>query len=135
MFFGAASAKIIRNGSKFQNSVKMVFLKKACELKSASLCCEIRARIALLWNFLKLNSQNFMTTFTLEIDAIGLNCPMPLLKLKKALNQLNSNDIVKILVTDPAAHLDFGVFCQQVSHEIISITKNENIQTFLIKKA
>ncbi len=76
-----------------------------------------------------------MTTFTLEIDAIGLNCPMPLLKLKKALNQLNTNEIVKILVTDPAAHLDFGVFCEQASHEIIAITKNERVHTFFIKKA
>lgn len=76
-----------------------------------------------------------MMTFTLEVDAVGLNCPMPLLKLKKALNQLNSADVVKILVTDPAAHLDFGVYCQQVTHEIIAITKNENVQTFYIKKA
>lgn len=75
-----------------------------------------------------------MLTFTLEIDAIGLNCPMPLLKLKKALNQLNSADVVKILVTDPAAHLDFGVFCQQATHEIITVIKNENIQTFYIRK-
>jgi len=74
--------------------------------------------------------KNLMNTFTLEIDAIGLQCPMPLLKLKKALNQLNSADVVKILVSDPAAHLDFGVFCQQVAHEIISITKHENVQTF-----
>lgn len=73
--------------------------------------------------------------FTLEIDASGLNCPMPLLKLKKALNQLNSTDIIKIIVTDSAAHLDFGVFCQQVGHEILAIHKSENSQTFFIKKA
>lgn len=73
--------------------------------------------------------------FTLEIDASGLNCPMPLLKLKKALNQLNSTDIVKIIVTDNAAHLDFGVFCQQVGHEILTIQKTETSQIFFIKKA
>jgi tRNA 2-thiouridine synthesizing protein A len=73
--------------------------------------------------------------FTLEIDASGLNCPMPLLKLKKALNQLNSTDIIKIIVTDSAAHLDFGVFCQQVGHEILTVHKSENSQTFFIKKA
>lgn len=73
--------------------------------------------------------------FTLEIDTSGLNCPMPLLKLKKALNQLNSTDIIKIIVTDSAAHLDFGVFCQQVGHEILTIHKAENSQTFFIKKA
>lgn len=71
---------------------------------------------------------------TLEIDATGLNCPMPLLKLKKALNQLNSAEILKIIVTDPAAHLDFGVFCNQAAHEILSIEKTEHAQTFFIKK-
>ncbi len=76
-----------------------------------------------------------MMTFTLEVDAIGLNCPMPLLKLKKALNTLNAEDVVKISVTDPAAHLDFGVFCQQAAHEIVNLIKSDNVQTFYIKKA
>ncbi|MEN9596892.1 MAG: Sulfurtransferase tusA [Pseudomonadota bacterium] len=76
-----------------------------------------------------------MINFTLEVDAINLNCPMPLLKLKKALNSLNPSDVVKISVTDAAAHLDFGVFCQQAAHEIMTITKYENIQTFYIRKA
>jgi tRNA 2-thiouridine synthesizing protein A len=76
-----------------------------------------------------------MIHFALEVDAVGLNCPMPLLKLKKALNSLNSDDVVKISVTDNAAHLDFGVFCQQAAHEILTVAKNDNIQTFYIKKA
>lgn len=76
-----------------------------------------------------------MMNVTLEVDAIGLNCPMPLLKLKKALNSLNSADIVKISVTDAAAHLDFGVFCQQAAHEILDVTKNDAVQIFYIKKA
>lgn len=76
-----------------------------------------------------------MINFTLEVDAVNLNCPMPLLKLKKALNSLNPSDVVKISVTDAAAHLDFGVFCQQATHEIITITKYENVQTFYIRKA
>jgi tRNA 2-thiouridine synthesizing protein A len=76
-----------------------------------------------------------MMNVALEIDAIGLNCPMPLLKLKKALNSLNSDDVVKISVTDTAAHLDFGVFCQQVGHDILNVAKNDSVQTFYIKKA
>jgi tRNA 2-thiouridine synthesizing protein A len=76
-----------------------------------------------------------MLPYALEIDAIGLNCPMPLLKLKKGLNELHSADVVKILVTDPAAHLDFGVFCQQAAHEILTIAQNDNVKTFYIKKA
>ncbi|MGB4497416.1 MAG: sulfurtransferase TusA family protein [Methylococcaceae bacterium] len=76
-----------------------------------------------------------MMNFALEVDAIDLNCPLPLLKLKKALNSLNSKDVVKISVTDAAAHLDFGVFCQQAAHEILTVSKNEHIQIFYIKKA
>jgi tRNA 2-thiouridine synthesizing protein A len=76
-----------------------------------------------------------MMNVALEIDAIGLNCPMPLLKLKKALNSLNSADVVKISVTDAAAHLDFGVFCQQVGHDILNVAKNDSVQIFYIKKA
>jgi tRNA 2-thiouridine synthesizing protein A len=76
-----------------------------------------------------------MIHFTLEVDAVGLNCPMPLLKLKKALNSLNSAEVVKISVTDTAAHLDFGVFCQQAAHEILTVAKNENVQIFYIKKS
>jgi tRNA 2-thiouridine synthesizing protein A len=76
-----------------------------------------------------------MNNITLEIDATGLNCPLPLLKLKMALNTINSQDIIKILVTDAAAHLDFGVYCQQCAHEIIGVDKNEHHQVFYIKKA
>jgi tRNA 2-thiouridine synthesizing protein A len=76
-----------------------------------------------------------MMNFALEVDAVGLNCPMPLLKLKKALNSLNSADVVKISVSDAAAHLDFGVFCQQAAHEILKVAKNDAVQIFYIKKA
>ena len=50
-----------------------------------------------------------MIEFSLEIDAAGLMCPLPLLRLKKALMSLESGHVVKIIATDPAAHLDFGV--------------------------
>lgn len=75
-----------------------------------------------------------MIPFALEVDAVGLNCPMPLLKLKKALNTLNSEDVVKIAVSDNAAHLDFGVFCEQAAHEILTVVEKDNFQIFYIKK-
>jgi len=47
-----------------------------------------------------------MIEFNLEVDAIGLHCPLPLLRLKKALLEIESGEVIKMLATDPAAHLD-----------------------------
>ena len=47
-----------------------------------------------------------MIAFDLEVDACGLNCPLPLLRLKKALIEMSSGEIVRVMATDPAAHLD-----------------------------
>jgi tRNA 2-thiouridine synthesizing protein A len=75
-----------------------------------------------------------MIEFSLEIDAAGLMCPLPLLRLKKALITLESGDVIKIIATDPAAHLDFGVFVNQSGHQIIDMIKQDNKQTFYIQK-
>ena len=75
-----------------------------------------------------------MIEFNLEVDASGLNCPLPLLRLKKALMAMSSGDIVKVIATDPAAHLDFGVYANQSGHQIIELIKHDNKQVFYIKK-
>ena len=73
-------------------------------------------------------------TAQLEVDASGLHCPLPLLRLKKALNTLSSGEIVKIIATDPAAHLDFGVYVQQTGHQLLHLEKTTCQQTFYIQK-
>ncbi|HEY8218787.1 MAG TPA: sulfurtransferase TusA family protein [Methylobacter sp.] len=75
-----------------------------------------------------------MIEFNLEVDASGLNCPLPLLRLKKALMDMDSGDIVKVIATDPAAHLDFGVYSDQTGHQIIHLIKESNMQIFYFKK-
>lgn len=75
-----------------------------------------------------------MIEFDLEIDASGLHCPLPLLRLKKALMAMTSGDVVKVIATDPAAHLDFGVYTDQAGHQIIELIKQSNTQIFYIKK-
>jgi tRNA 2-thiouridine synthesizing protein A len=72
--------------------------------------------------------------FDLEVDASGLNCPLPLLRLKKALMEVQTGGVVKIIATDPAAHLDIGVFVDQTGHQVIEFTRQENIQVFFIRK-
>jgi tRNA 2-thiouridine synthesizing protein A len=75
-----------------------------------------------------------MVEFDLEVDASGLNCPLPLLRLKKGLMEIAEGDIVKIIATDPAAHLDIGVYTDQVGHQIIEFIKADDKQVFYIRK-
>jgi len=75
-----------------------------------------------------------MIEFNLEVDASGLLCPLPLLRLKKALTEIASGEVVKVIATDPAAHLDIGVYTDQTGHQIIELTRHSNTQIFYIKK-
>ena len=75
-----------------------------------------------------------MIEFNQEVDASGLMCPLPLLRLKKMLMGMDSGDVVKIIATDPAAHLDFGVYTYQAGHQIIEFIKDNDKQIFYIKK-
>lgn len=75
-----------------------------------------------------------MIEFDVEVDASGLNCPLPLLHLKKALMAMASGDVVKVIATDPAAHLDFGVYSDQAGHQIIEFRKHTHRQIFYIRK-
>jgi tRNA 2-thiouridine synthesizing protein A len=86
----------------------------------------------------KLSSENLnikaMIEFNLEVDASGLNCPLPLLRLKKALMGMATGDVVKVIATDPAAHLDFGVYSDQSGHQIIQLIRESDKQIFYFKK-
>lgn len=75
-----------------------------------------------------------MIEFNLEVDASGLNCPLPLLRLKKALQGMQSGEIVRVIATDPAAHLDFGVYSEQTGNQIVEFLKESERQIFYIKK-
>lgn len=72
--------------------------------------------------------------FDLEVDASGLHCPLPLLRLKKALMEVQTGHVIKIIATDPAAHLDIGVYVEQTGHKLLWFKKELNTQVFFIKK-
>ncbi len=55
----------------------------------------------------------------LEVDARGLNCPLPILKAKKALSELQSGEVLKIVATDPGSIRDFQAFARQSGNELI----------------
>lgn len=72
--------------------------------------------------------------FQKELDTKGLNCPLPLLRLKKVMPELQAGDVVKVLATDPAAHLDFGVFSERAGHEILAKEEADGVYIFYIRK-
>ena len=54
-----------------------------------------------------------------EVDTRGLNCPLPILKAKKALAELQAGDLLKVLSTDPGSMRDFQAFARQTGHELL----------------
>ena len=75
-----------------------------------------------------------MTDYHDEIDAIGLKCPMPILKCKKGLNSLEIGQTLRIKTTDKSAKKDFEAFCRNTGHYLISHKIVNKISTFYIKK-
>jgi len=75
-----------------------------------------------------------VSEFNQEVDATGLNCPLPILRCKKAMNSLESGQILKITATDGGAPKDFEAFCKQTGDELLSSTEDSNKFIFLIKK-
>ncbi|MBY4594537.1 sulfurtransferase TusA family protein [Ottowia caeni] len=54
-----------------------------------------------------------------EVDARGLNCPLPILKAKKALAELQSGQLLKVICTDTGSVRDFQAFCKQTGHQLV----------------
>lgn len=75
-----------------------------------------------------------MTDFNLELDARGLNCPLPILRAKKSIKELETGQVLRIVATDPGSLKDFDAFCKQTGNELLSSEDNGNEFTFLIKK-
>ncbi len=71
---------------------------------------------------------------TTVLDTQGLNCPLPILKAKKALTGIAAGDLLEILATDPGSVKDFQSFCRQTGHELLSSTQEGNVFKFLIKR-
>ena len=69
-----------------------------------------------------------------DLDLKGLMCPMPLLKAKKALNELQPLQILSVQATDPGSARDFSVFASQSGHKLMSSTEEDGIFTYLIQK-
>ena len=70
-----------------------------------------------------------------EIDTRGMNCPLPILKAKKALADMSSGDVLKIVATDPGSVRDFQAFARQTGNELLEQTSaNDEYVHFLRRR-
>ena len=65
-----------------------------------------------------------------ELDARGLSCPLPILRAKKALNDMGFDKVLRILTTDPGSVRDFAAFAKQTGNELLSSTESNKEMEF-----
>ncbi len=70
-----------------------------------------------------------------ELNAEGLNCPLPIIKAKKALKGMTPGDVLSIRATDPGSVADFAAFCNQTGNELVSQSQDGDIYTYEIKRS
>ncbi len=69
-----------------------------------------------------------------ELDARGLNCPLPILRARKALNEMTSGQVLRIVATDPGSVKDFESFSKQTGNTLLSQSANDKEFTFFMQK-
>jgi tRNA 2-thiouridine synthesizing protein A len=72
--------------------------------------------------------------FDKELDARGLNCPLPILRAKKALSDMQAGQVLKIVATDPGSVKDFQTFSKQTGNELLSHAEAQKEFTFYMKR-
>ncbi|HCK82509.1 MAG TPA: sulfurtransferase TusA family protein [Candidatus Competibacter sp.] len=75
-----------------------------------------------------------MSAFDTELDTSGLNCPLPILKAKKALASLREGQVLRVIATDPESARDFTVFSQQMGHALLETREEGGRFYFLLRK-
>ena len=83
---------------------------------------------------MKHTAKESMPDFDKELDACGLNCPLPILRARKALSGLDSGQILHIIATDPGAIKDFEAFSKQTGNELLESREEGGKFYFLLKK-
>ncbi len=76
-----------------------------------------------------------MANFDQELDASGLNCPLPILRAKKTLGGMASGQVLRIVATDPGSVKDFEAFAKQTGNTLLSSGEEGGKFVFMIKKA
>ncbi len=69
---------------------------------------------------------------TMTLDTSGLNCPLPVLKAKKAIKELQAGDTLIVIATDPASSIDFNHFCHVSGNTLSANTEKDGVFTYVI---
>ena len=75
-----------------------------------------------------------MSDFDSELDATGLNCPLPILRAKKAIAAMDAGQTLRIIATDPGSVKDFEAFAKQTGNELLESSEDGGKFYFLVKK-
>ena len=76
-----------------------------------------------------------MSEFDQELDASGLNCPLPILRAKKTLGKMNSGEVLRIVATDPGSVKDFEAFARQTGNQLLESGEEGGKYVFRMQKA
>jgi len=76
-----------------------------------------------------------MMTADQELDARGLNCPLPILRTKKAIAGLASGQVLKVVATDPGSVKDIEAYCRQTGNELLESQSRADDFQFMIRKS
>jgi len=76
-----------------------------------------------------------MTDFNSELDARGLNCPLPILRTKKSMSSMANGEVLKVVATDPGSVKDMEAYAKQTGNEIVDSTESDGEFTFYIQKS
>jgi len=75
-----------------------------------------------------------MSNYDLELDASNLNCPLPIMKAKKAFATLSIGQTLKIIATDPGSIKDFPALCKGPEYELLSSSEENDKYVYFVKK-
>ena len=83
----------------------------------------------------KIDSPETDLTADAELKLTGMKCPLPVLKTRRKINQMEARSVLKVTADDPAAPLDFEHFCHTGGHDLLSSAEQAGIFTFYILKS
>ena len=69
-----------------------------------------------------------------DLDAKGLNCPLPVLRTKVVLNRMKPGQVLRVEATDPHAIIDFEAYCARTGHELLRTNQSDGVIEFFIRR-
>jgi tRNA 2-thiouridine synthesizing protein A len=78
--------------------------------------------------------EELIMEFDRELDVKGLNCPLPILRTKKALAEMESGEVLHVLATDPGSLKDFPAFAKQTGNELVKQQETNRVFEFFLKR-